>query len=39
MAGLSRIYVGFRMEIQVGLATIITSDVESVEIVSGGRAH
>jgi hypothetical protein len=32
------IYVGFRMEIQVGLETIITSDVESVEIVSGGRA-
>ena len=33
------IYVGFRMEIQVGLETIITSDVQSIEIVSGGRAH
>jgi hypothetical protein len=33
------IYVGFRMEIQIGLETIITSDVQSVEIVSGGRPH
>ena len=33
------IYVGFRMEIHVGLETIITSDVQSIEIVSGGRAH
>ena len=33
------IYVGFRMEIQRGLQTIITSDVQSIEIVSGGRAH
>ena len=33
------IYVGFRMEIQRGLETIITSDVQSIEIVSGGRAH
>ena len=33
------IYIGFRMEIQVGLETIITSDVQSIEIVSGGRAH
>lgn len=33
------IYVGFRMEIQAGFGPIITSDVRSVEIVSGGRAH
>ena len=33
------IYIGFRMEIQVGLETIITSDVRSVEIMSSGRAH
>ena len=33
------IYVGFRMEIQAGLETIITSDVQSIAIVSGGRAH
>jgi hypothetical protein len=33
------IYVGFRMEIQLGLETIITSDVQSIEIVPGGRAH
>jgi hypothetical protein len=33
------IYVGFRMEIQIGLDTIITSDVQSIAIVSGGRAH
>jgi hypothetical protein len=33
------IYVGFRMEIQRGLQTIITSDVQSIEIVSGGLAH
>lgn len=33
------IYVGFRMEIQIGLDTIITSDVQSIEIVSGGRSH
>ena len=33
------IYVGFRMEIQVGLETIITSDVQSIQMVSGGRAH
>ena len=33
------IYVGFRMEIQIGLETIVTSDVLSIEIVSGGRAH
>ena len=33
------IYVGFRMEIQIGLETIMTSDVQSIEVVSGGRAH
>ena len=33
------IYVGFRMEIQIGLETITTSDVQSIAIVSGGRAH
>ncbi|HEY3043567.1 MAG TPA: hypothetical protein VGJ39_06065 [Vicinamibacterales bacterium] len=33
------IYVGFRIELQVGLQTIVTSDVQSIEIVSGGRAH
>jgi hypothetical protein len=33
------IYVGFRMEIQIGLDTIITSHVQSIAIVSGGRAH
>lgn len=33
------LYLGFRMEIQRGLETIITSDVRSIEIVSGGRAH
>jgi hypothetical protein len=33
------IYVGFRMELQVGLETIITSDVQSIALVSGGRAH
>lgn len=33
------IYVGFRMELQVGLETIITSDVQSVEIASARRAH
>jgi hypothetical protein len=39
------IYVGFRMEIQRGPeknvtnATIVTSHVQSIEIVSGGRAH
>jgi hypothetical protein len=33
------IYIGFRMEIQVGLETIITSDVRSVEVMSSGRAH
>ena len=33
------IYVGFRMEIHVGLETIITSDVQSIEIVSGGHPH
>jgi hypothetical protein len=33
------IYVGFRMEIQVGLETIITSDVQSIALASGGRAH
>ena len=33
------LYLGFRMEIQMGLQTIITSDVRSIEIVSGGRAH
>jgi hypothetical protein len=33
------LYLGFRMEIQRGLQTIITSDVRSIEIVSGGRAH
>ena len=33
------IYVGFRMEIQWGLETIVTSDVQSIELVSGGCAH
>ena len=33
------LYLGFRMEIQRGLETIITSDVRSIEIVSGARAH
>jgi hypothetical protein len=33
------IYVGFRMEIQVGLESIITSDVRAVEVLSSGRAH
>ena len=33
------IYVGFRMEIQIGLETITTSDVQSIALVSGGRAH
>ena len=33
------IYVGFRMEIQSGLETIVTSDVQSIQIVSGGRPH
>ena len=33
------IYVGFRMEIQLGLETIITSEVQSIAIVSGGRTH
>ena len=33
------LYIGFRMEIQRGLQTIITSDVQSIEIVSGGLAH
>jgi hypothetical protein len=33
------IYVGFRMEIQIALDTIITSDVQSIAIVSGGRTH
>ncbi len=33
------IYVGFRMEIQLGLETIITSEVRSIAIVSGGRTH
>jgi hypothetical protein len=33
------IYIGFRLEIQRGLRTIVTSDVQSIEIVSGGRAH
>ena len=33
------IYVGFRMEIQLGLEIIMTSDVQSIEIVSDGRAH
>ena len=33
------LYLGFRMEIQRGLQTIITSDVRSIEIVSGARAH
>jgi hypothetical protein len=33
------IYLGFRMELQVGLETIITSDVQSIALVSGGRAH
>jgi hypothetical protein len=33
------IYVGFRMEIQVGLETIVTSDVQSIALASGGRTH
>jgi len=33
------IYIGFRMEIQRGRGTIVTSDVQSIEIVAGGRAH
>jgi len=33
------IYVGYRMEILVGLETIITSDVQSVQIVATGRPH
>ena len=33
------IYVGFRMEIHVGLERIITSDVRSVEVISSGCAH
>jgi hypothetical protein len=33
------IYVGFRMEIQVGLEMVITSDVRSVEVMSSGRPH
>ena len=33
------LYLGFRMEIQRGLETIVTSDVRSIEIVSVGRAH
>jgi len=33
------IYAGFRMEIQKGPKTIVTSDVQSIEIVAGGRAH
>lgn len=33
------IYIGFRMEIQMGPRTIVTSDVQSIEIVAGGRAH
>ena len=33
------IYVGFRMEIQRGPKTIVTSDVQSIEIVGGSRAH
>jgi hypothetical protein len=33
------IYVGFRMEIQVGPDTIITSEVRSVAVISSGRAH
>src|SRR5580765_4858330 len=33
------IYVGFRMELLVGLETIITSDVLSVEIVACERPH
>ena len=33
------IYIGFRMEIHVGLERIITSDVRSVEVISSGRAH
>jgi hypothetical protein len=33
------IYVGFRMEILVGPETIITSQVQSIEIAPAGRAH
>ena len=33
------IYVGFRMELLVGPETIITSDVQSIEIVPAGRPH
>ena len=33
------IYVGFRLEIQLGLRRIITSDVRSIEIVSGRVVH
>jgi len=33
------LYIGFRMEIQRGAKTIVTSDVQSIEIVAGGRAH
>lgn len=33
------IYVGFRLEIQVGLERIITSDVRSIEVVSRRVTH
>ena len=33
------VYVGFRLEIQNGLERIITSDVRSIEIVSGRVVH
>lgn len=33
------IYIGFRMEIQLGLETIITSDVQSIQLMSVGCAH
>jgi len=33
------VYVGFRLEIQLGLERIITSDVRSIELVSSSVAH
>lgn len=33
------IYVGFRLEIQLGFRRIITSDVRSIEVVSGRVVH
>lgn len=33
------VYLGFRLEIHVGLERIITSDVRSIEVVSGTVVH